>query len=337
ITVKVFFSKEIPYPYNTVSRYVLDILKDYSRVSGNKVRIERVDPDDERFEKLASIYGIPPVQVNTIEASQIKIKKVFLGLGFVSEDRIETIPVITDVSDLEYRITSTIKKLLSDKKKTVAFLKGHETFQCNLLKEALREQYEVKDIDLKTEDLKGVDVLVIAGPKEKLKDEELLALDQFILKGGRVLFLVQRIQGDLQFGFARQLDTGIEELLKRYGIEIPPKVVYDASAGMVNVSERRGGFIFTTVVPYPFFPKIVNLNRDHIVTKDVEALTLGYTSPIKDRTGKDLQFIYLARTTARSGLLGKPLYVAFNRTFPPGAFSGPPETVAALVAGRFRT
>ncbi|RME67444.1 MAG: hypothetical protein D6778_03255, partial [Nitrospirae bacterium] len=114
-------------------------------------------------------------------------------------------------------------------------------------------------------------------------------------------------------------------------------VVYDASAGMVNVSERRGGFIFTTVVPYPFFPKIVNLNRDHIVTKDVEALTLGYTSPIKDRTGKDLQFIYLARTTARSGLLGKPLYVAFNRTFPPGAFSGPPETVAALVAGRFRT
>ncbi|RME64335.1 MAG: hypothetical protein D6778_08135, partial [Nitrospirae bacterium] len=90
ITVKVFFSKEIPYPYNTVSRYVLDILQDYSRVSGNKVRIERVDPDDERFEKLASTYGIPPVQVNTIEASQIKIKKVFLGLGFVSEDRIET-------------------------------------------------------------------------------------------------------------------------------------------------------------------------------------------------------------------------------------------------------
>lgn len=337
VTVKVFFSKEIPYPYNTVSRYVLDMLRDYSRISGNRVRIERVDPDDERFEKLAATYGIPPVQVNTIEASQIKIKKVFLGLGFVSEEKIETIPVITDVSDLEYRITSTIKRLLSEEKKTIGFIKGHGTFQCNVLRDALRQQYNLKDIDLKEEDLKGIDVLVVAGPKEKFKEEELLSLDQFILRGGKVLFLVQRVQGDLQFGFARPVETGIEELLKRYGIEVPPELVYDASAGMVNVSERRGGFIFTTVVPYPFFPKIINLNRDHIITKDVEALTLGYTAPVKDSTKGDLQFISLARTSSRSGVLGRPLYVAFNRTFPAGSFAGPPQTVVALVAGRFKT
>ncbi len=337
VTIKVFFSKDIPYPYSTTSRYVLDMLQDYKRISKGRIRIDRPNPDDEDFERQASTYGIPAVQVNAIEGDQIQIKKVFLGLAFVSEEKIESLPVITDVSDLEYRITSTIKALVTEEKKTVGFLKGHGVLQCNLLKEALKRQYRVKDVDLKEQDLKGLDVLIIAGPSEKLKKEELVALDQFILKGGRVLLLVQRLQGDLQFGFARPVNTGIEELLNNYGIEVPAEAVYDASAGLVNVSQRRGGFIFTTLVPYPFFPKIIDLNRDHIITKDVEALTLGFTSPIKDRTSSELQFIPLARTSARSGVLKQPLYVAFDRKFPPGAFSGPPQTVAALVAGKFKS
>jgi len=337
VTVKVFFSKEIPYPYNTISRYVLDILEDYKKISKGKIRVERVGPENEVLQRKATTYGIPPIQVNAIEGDQIKIKRVFLGLAFVSSDKIETIPVITDVSDLEYRITSTIKSIISKEKKTVGFLKGHSVQQCLILKKALEKQYKVKELELKDEDLKGIDLLIIPGPTEKFNDNQLLALDQFILKGGKVLFLVQRIRGDLQFGFATVVNTGLEKLLEKYGIEIPGAVLYDASAGMVNVSERRGGFLFTTIVPYPFFPKIIELNRRNIITKNVEALTLGYTAPINDKTSNDLRFIPLARTSSRSGVLRQPLYVAFDRKFPPGSFSGPPKVVAALVTGRFKT
>jgi gliding-associated putative ABC transporter substrate-binding component GldG len=337
ITVKVFFSKDIPYPYNTTARYVMDILRDYRRLSGGKVLIDRVDPDETTFERDASRYGIPPVQVNAIENDQIQIKKVYMGLAFVHADRIESIPVITDTSTLEYEVSSTIKTLLSEEKKTVGFTTGHGEKPLVRMKEFLKRQYNVKSINLKEEEPEGVDLLIIAGPTNKFEDNELYRIDQFIMKGGKVLFLVDRVQADLQYGFGRSIETGIEDLLQHYGIKIEPALVYDLSSGVVNISERRGGFIFTTLTRYPFFPKIVNLNREEIITRDIETITLGYTSPIEYTENKDLKFIVLARTSDHSGILRQPFYVAVNRRFRPEDFSGPPSSVALIAAGKFTT
>ncbi len=337
ITVKVFFSKDIPYPYNTTARYVMDILRDYKRFSGGKVLIDRVDPDDTSFERDASRYGIPPVQVNAIENDQIQIKRVYMGLAFVHGEKIESIPVVTDTSTLEYEVSSTIKTLLSEEKKTVGFTTGHGEKPLFRVKEFLKRQYNVKSINLKDEEPEGIDLLIIAGPTNKFEDNELLRIDQFIMKGGKVLFLVDRVQADLQYGFGRTIETGIENLLKHYGVEVEPALVYDLSSGVVNISERRGGFIFTTLTRYPFFPKIVNLNREEIITRDIETITLGYTSPIKYEENEGLKFIVLAKTSDHSGVLKQPFYVAVNRKFRPEDFSGPPSPVALIAAGKFKT
>ncbi len=336
INVKVFFSKDMPYPYNTQRRYIIDTLKDYSRLSGGKILLDIVNPKDQlRFEEEARIYGIPPVQMNAIENNQIQIKRVYMGVAFIKGDRIETIPVIADVRQLEYQITSTIKNLLRETKKTIGFLKGNQEKPLHALKEYLKKQYEVKDVSPRAEDLKDIDLLVVAGPKTKLKDEELRAIDQYVVKGGKALFLIDRVDANPQYGFGREIKTGIEDLLKHYGVEIRPALVYDLSAGMINVSERRGGFVFTTIVPYPFFPKIINLNHESIITRDLETITLAFASPIEiNKKDAQLQVEWLAKTTDRSGILEKPFYIAIDRKFNRDEFSGPPSTVAVLVQGR---
>ncbi len=332
VTVKVFFSRDIPYPYNTAARYVLDLLRDYRRLSGGRLSVDRVDPDSSNFESEAARYGIPPVQVNAIENDQIQIKKVYMGLAFVSGDKIETIPVVTDPSNLEYEISSTLRTIQLEGKKTIGLVTGHGEPRLNTLRELLRRQYHLKNVNTKDGDMKDIDLLLVVGPRQKFTKDELLKIDQFIMRGGKVLFLIDRVDADLQYGFGREINTGVEELLDRYGLKIEPALVYDLSSGMVNVSERRGGFLFTTVVRYPFFPKVVNLNREMIITRDIETLTFGYTSPIGFDSG-NRNVTILARTTNRSGVLRSPFYVGVGRSFNASDFSGPASPVAVILAG----
>jgi gliding-associated putative ABC transporter substrate-binding component GldG len=338
VNVKVIFSKDIPSPYSTQRRYVIDMLKDYSRASGGKIILDVINPKDSaRFEEAARLYGIPPVQMNAFENNQIQIKRVYMGLAFIKGDRIETIPVLADVNQLEYQISSTIKTLMREHKKVVGFLSGHDEKPLGRLREYLKKQYDVKTVNPTDDDLKGLDLLVVAGPQKEFKDKELRAIDQFILKGGKALFLIDRIQADPQYGFGREIKTGIERLLKNYGIDIRPSLVIDLSAGMINVSERRGGFVFTTVVPYPFFPKIINLNRDSIITRDIDTITLAFSSPIETKKSKAVQYLWLAKTSERSGIVEAPFFVGITRRFSRRDFSGPSSIVALMADGKFRS
>ncbi|RMG69457.1 MAG: hypothetical protein D6710_08755 [Nitrospirae bacterium] len=334
VNVKVLFSKDIPAPYSTQRRYVIDLLRDYSRLSGGRILIDEVNPKDTgAFEETARLYGIPPVQMNAFENNQIQIKRVYMGLVFIRGDRIETIPVIADVRQLEYQISSTLKALMRESKKTVGFLTGHDEKPLMGLKEYLGKQYDVKTLNLKEDELKGVDLLVVAGPQRELKEDELLVLDQYIMKGGKVLFAIDRVQADPQYGFGRELKTGIERLLKSYGIDIKPALVIDLSAGMINVSQRRGGFMFTTVVPYPFFPKIINLNQEALITRELDTITLAFASPIETEKREGVHYEWLAKTSERSGIVENPFYVGITRRFKEEDFSGPPSVVALQVQG----
>jgi len=338
VTVKVLFSKDIPYPYSTNTRYTIDLLNDYRMFSGGRINVDVIDPTDRlSFEGSARLYGIPPVQVNAIENDQIQIKKVYMGIAFIHGDRLETIPVVSDVRQLEYEISSTIKNLLMQEKKTVAFLSGHGEKPFFRLKELLRKNYRVKTLNLKDEKLKDVDLLVIGGPTSKIPEDQVLAIDQFVLKGGKVLFLIDRVQADLEYGFGNTVETGLEDLLKIYGIEVKPSLVYDLSASMVNISNRHGGIIFTTFTRYPFYPKIINFNRDSIITKGIESLTLGYASPIEIKEKASIKATVLAETTKYSGILDEPFYVAVDRRFKKEDFSGPAMPVAVVVAGKFKS
>ncbi|RMG02424.1 MAG: hypothetical protein D6726_07580 [Nitrospirae bacterium] len=339
LTIKVLFSEKIPYPYNTTTRYVMDMLNDYRRLSGGKIVIDVVDPGKkEEFEREAGLYGIPPVQVNAIENDQIQIKKVYMGLAFVHADKIETLPVVSEVKSLEYEVSSTIKSLITEKKKTIGFLTGHGEKPLQRVREFLSKQYEIKTVNTtENTEIKDVDLLVVAGPTKELKEDELFGIDQFLLKGGKALFLLDPVVANLQYGFGRENKTGVEELLSTYGVKIARSLVYDLSAGMVNVSQRRGGFIFTTLTPYPFFPKIIDFNRESIITKDIETMTLGFSSPIETEDNGSIEVTPLIKTSEKSGVMTPPFYVSVERKFRRDEFDTPHQVLGVIVSGKLKS
>jgi ABC-type uncharacterized transport system involved in gliding motility auxiliary subunit len=117
LTVKVFFTSDLPAPYNNIERYLHDILQEYA-VAGNRYFNYRFydvsgadDGEARENRELAGDYGIAPVQIQNIEQDELKFQKAYMGMAFVHGDIIEAIPTIASTEGLEYRITSTIRKM----------------------------------------------------------------------------------------------------------------------------------------------------------------------------------------------------------------------------------
>jgi ABC-type uncharacterized transport system involved in gliding motility auxiliary subunit len=120
LTVKVFFSKNLPAPHNTTERYLRDLLEEYAiyanryfNYSFHDVSAEEGDipKKSKENQELARNYGIHPVQVQVIEKDEVKFQKAYMGLVMIHGDLIERIPTITSTEGLEYTITTAIRKL----------------------------------------------------------------------------------------------------------------------------------------------------------------------------------------------------------------------------------
>lgn len=120
LTINVFFTKDLPAPYNTVERYLRDLLAEYSLDASKyfNYRFFDVSPEGEggaeesaKNRKLAGDYGIYPVQIQAYEQDEVKFKKAYMGLVIIHGDMVERISTITNTDGLEYKLTTAIQKL----------------------------------------------------------------------------------------------------------------------------------------------------------------------------------------------------------------------------------
>ncbi|MFH0974317.1 MAG: Gldg family protein [Spirochaetota bacterium] len=109
LNIKVFFSDNLPAPYNSVRRYLLDLMEEYSSAGNKYFSYEIIDVEKDKDK--ASNFGIHPIQVKEIASDQLKFRNAYMGLAIVHGDVIEKVNSITEADGLEYRITTAIKKM----------------------------------------------------------------------------------------------------------------------------------------------------------------------------------------------------------------------------------
>ena len=120
LTIKVFFTKNLPAPHNNTERYLHDLFEEYA-IHANRyfnysfydVSAEEGELSEEKQEnqRLANNYGIHPVQIQAIEKDEVKFQRAYMGLVVIHGDLIERIPTITTTEGLEYKLTTAIQKL----------------------------------------------------------------------------------------------------------------------------------------------------------------------------------------------------------------------------------
>jgi len=309
VKVEAYFTKELPAPYNRHAAYLRDLLEEYAVYAKGNLAFEFIDPGaEDAMKREMMMKGIMPVQIQEVRNDQIGIKQAFMGVVVTYGANRDAIPVVRETDNLEYELTSIIKKLTSTDVKTVAFAAGHgESGLAEKMQRArseLQKNYKVITHDFKSakEIPQNVSSLVIVGPTEKWSDEALFHLDQFIMRGGTVAFLLDNVKVDLkQLMNAQNLDHGLYDILASYGITTEKDLIVDPQCSRINVETQQGGFRIRNVVNFPYFPSITDLNRNHVLTRDIGSLTLPFVSSLSIASSKaSLTYTVLARTSEKS-------------------------------------
>ena len=346
VTITAYFSMN-PAEVAQIRRDVRDVLDEYNAFS-KRLQIDFVNPadfDDGQKQELR-FKGIPEVQINVVRKDKAEIANVYMGISIGYSGKEEILPVVRSTANLEYELTSTILKVTTKAAKTVGFLTGHGEFDINnqnhqqfrqLLDKSAQGQYNLAAVSL--QDGKAVDdsvsTLVVAGVQQPLTERDKYEIDQFIMRGGRAIFLVDPIQmqpGTLQ---GAPLSTGLNDLLEHYGVKLGNNLLLDAR--FHDTARFQQGFM-TVIQPYPYFIKIVkpNFSTEHSITNQLEVLTLPWTSSLEMVTKEGITATPLAKTSEAGRSIQGYYNLMPNAPIPPNAESQV-YTVAVAMEGKFKS
>ena len=131
LTIRVFFDKNLPTPYNSVAQYVEDLLAEYDGVANKNFSVINMDLSKEDSLAMASDYGLSQIQIQEIKNNEVGFKQVYMGLVLSYGDSIETLDSITSTEGFEYKLTTKISKMISTAD-TLANLKQDEKINVTL-------------------------------------------------------------------------------------------------------------------------------------------------------------------------------------------------------------
>lgn len=295
VTIKVYFSQELPSNLEILSRNVRDFLNEYRAYGGSRIQLFFVDPaKDTTALKEVQTLGIPQIQVNVFEKDSIQVKQGYLGLGIFFADKQEVIPILESTATLEYTLTSAIKKVTAEEIKKVGFLSGHDEHSILELpfgeakdqegdyvnvKRGLEKNYEVTTVTIENGKLsQDLNTLVIGGPKKKLEDYEVLALDQYLLQGGNLLMLIDSIDLTGLGLEATAIDSGLGGLLSHLGVNVEQNAVMDISNAQARFTQQ----FVQWIVDYPLWPKFLppTFSQTNPIVSRLESLVLPWSSSL---------------------------------------------------------
>ena len=266
-----------------------DLLYEYAAYSRGSIKVEVLDPIKAGEQSRAESLGVFPQQIEVIEQDERSFAQVYTGVVIQYLDRYETIPVVSQVETLEYDLTSRIRKIVTEEERSIGILTGDAARQIqkdiNTLMASLSVDFDIREIGRGEDIPADIDVLFVLGGRD-LDAFDLFPIDQYIMRGGRVLFAVEGMDLDLMRGIVpRKLEnTEILSMLEHYGVEVKQAFVLDKYSKNFRVPRQILGQIMWEVIDkYPYWITVANqfVSKDNPITARFQGLDLLWASPLE--------------------------------------------------------
>lgn len=218
----------------------------------NKAKMDKIDyvvinPEGDDVTAYTDKYGIQPINYRSADGI---VKTGCIGVVVEYGEKFVTLPVqiqdlffnnyaVVGMDDLENSINSAVQSLIS-KPTQIGYIVGHEELDlfsqdaASVFSNVVSESYELVTLDLTEDDIPAsMKSIIINGPKMDMTEEELFKIDQFIMKGGNALFMVDPFQSEVQQTYYGNQTTyyenevNIDRLLNKYGVKRETKMVLD--------------------------------------------------------------------------------------------------------------
>ena len=314
INLHFFFSDKAAKDLVALRNYakrVEEMLRDYERASGGKIKLSIVDPEPfSESEDRAAAFGLQAVPLNQ---SGDKLYFGLAGTNAVDDTQVIGFFQPDQKAFLEYELSRLVQTLAKPERPVVGVLSGlqinggfnmmtQQPTPAWMIMDQIRQQFAIESLSADVEKIPdNVSVLMLIHPKD-LPEQTLYAIDQFVLKGGKLLAFVDPYsEADTGMGMPGELPdraSSLEPLFKAWGIELlTDKVVGDGAYGMaVGMGQGQAP---VRHVGWLNLPGDV-LDQDDVTTQGLDTLTFASAGILQALEGASTRFTPLVQSSTQA-------------------------------------
>ena len=374
LTIDVYLEGDFPASFKQLQNETKFMLEEFRRINP-KIDFKFIDPIKSKMSQESLVaMGMQPSILPDVKEG--KISEIVMYPYAVAKYNSEgtSIPLIINqqglsapeqltksIENLEYNLISNIKSLSSENVKSIGILVNQdelrpEEFQSFM--DLALENYKAfpiipangKEITLQdVPNLKRTDALVIAKPRKAFTNGEKIILDQYIMNGGKTLWMIDAVNAEMDTLFqskkimAYPMDTNLTDFFFNYGIRINPGLVKDMQkSALIRIvsGEVAGNPQFSSFL-WPYFPLGIAENKNPI-TKNINPVKFEFPTSIATLGRKNIKTNVLFESSERTNVKQVPNYVALGeivRTDSLSEFDKPssPKIFAVSLEGKFNS
>jgi ABC-2 type transport system permease protein len=366
VYIEVFLEGDLNPGFERFKKAIRETLEEFRIYSHNRVQYTFTNPAvaasaKARNEFMAGLAakGITPRNIIETKEGQRSETLVFPG-ALVSYGGAETGVMLLKgnamqgsqqvlnhaIEGIEFELAHAIEKLFAQENKRIAFLTGHGELKGSAIEsfyQALEERYRVETITLQdAQALHQSAALIIAKPTKAFSEQDKYRLDQYLMRGGRLLLLLDRLDAEMDSAssdnyFAFPYDLNLDDQLFRYGVRINQDLIQDRVSGRYPVVVSNAGRPQIMQMEWPFFP-LINQYAEHPITRNLDASILKFASTIDTVKATGIKKTPLLFSSPYTRKAVAPVKVGVNdlrHRLQEGTFDAGKLPVACLLEGNF--
>lgn len=367
ILIEVYLKGDFPSEFKRLQLETTQILEELQAIN-SKLIIKFIDPLPIAEELINN--GLTPSRLTAQENGSVSETIIFPWAVIHYKNNYELVSLLKNnflgdsdeqlqqsIQNLEFAFAEEFQKLTLVKSKKIAVLRGNgeleDIYLADFLK-TLGKQYHLAPFTLDSvsknpiktlQQLKNFDLAIIAKPSQKFTEEEKYTLDQYSMKGGKTLWLIDQVQAELD----SLMSTGASPILPRdlnltdlffaYGVRINYNVVQDLYSSKITLATGNiGNKPQYSQFLWNYFPLILSKNS-HVINKNIEPVQLKFPSNI-DTLSNQIKKTVLLESSSLSKIDGVPTLVSFESLLEkpnPELFKGKQNIFGVLLEGNFES
>ncbi len=371
VNITIYLDGDLNAGFLRLKRATAELLDDLSSYGNHAISCEFVNPSDaetvemrnKQYEDLVNEGMSPTVIYEKTSDGQSTQKVIFPWAKVQYKSKTRYVLLLKNmqgnsgeqnlnisIETLEYEFTDVLRTMSQTKVNKIAFIEGHgelpehNTFDVST---ALSKYFQI-DRGILGDDpriLNDYKAIIVAGPQEKFSESDKFIIDQYIMQGGRVLWMLDGVRMDANalstsgISPAIPLDLNLTDQLFRYGVRINPVILQDEQCMLIPVNTGQGqGTSDFQPMPWYFAP-LLNTSPFHAATRNVTALSSNFVSAI-DFVGNDtkLRKEVLLATSSATHVIATPGTIDVNSvSINPNHFNQTHIPVGVAVEGVFQS
>lgn len=347
VDITVFLEGDMPAGFKKLRNSTSEMLQEFKELGKSNIKFTFEKPaeglnDTLRYQFMDSLQkmGLSPMNVKAQvkEGEGQEERFIYPGAVIRYNDRIMAVDFLKGQSSidginslnnaealLEYQLAGAIHKVTQDSVPVIAYMLGNgEPFTYNVydfIERNLKKNYGFAflPIDSVPEIPSVFNAIVIVKPTTKFNDGQKLKIDQYVMHGGKVIWMIDNLYAEMDslqrsqnefIAFDRGLN--IEDQLFKYGVRINQDLVQDLNSDKLptRVGDMGGKPQFD-LLPWPYFPLLSNYNG-HAIAKNLDYVLSEFPNSIDTVKATGIKKTILLATSNTSRILSTPAKVAFN-------------------------